>query len=146
MAKSSGERSAAEKPDDDDVKARIRQAGLKFTGPRAAVLRALAQASAPVSHADVVAAVATDGFEGPTVYRNLIDLEGAGLVHRFDLGDHTWRYELRKDVDDGHAHFVCGSCGAVECLPEASVTLKKAGSRVGRVAEILLKGSCRTCA
>jgi Fur family ferric uptake transcriptional regulator len=73
-----------------------------------------------------------------------VDLEGAGLVHRLDVGDHTWRYELKRDAD--HAHFVCGSCGSVECLPEASVSVKGVPGRVGRVAEVLLKGSCPECA
>lgn len=126
-----------------EIKARIRGAGLRFTGARASVLRTLEKATTPMSHADVVAAVAGEGFEPSTIYRNLVDLETAGLVHRLDVGDHVWRFELRDDGD--HAHFVCGSCGVVECLPEASVTVKGVTGRVGKVAEILLKGSCASC-
>jgi Fur family ferric uptake transcriptional regulator len=125
------------------LKTRIRDAGLRVTGPRAAVLRVLDQAAAPVSHADVVAAVANEHVDASTVYRNLVDLESAGLVHRLDVGDHTWRFELKREGD--HAHFVCGSCGNVECLPEASVSVKGIPGRVGRVAEVLLKGSCADC-
>jgi Fur family transcriptional regulator, ferric uptake regulator len=127
------------------LKTRIRGAGLRFTGARASVLRTLEKATTPMSHADVVAKVASEGFEPSTIYRNLIDLETAGLVHRLDVGDHVWRFELRGESDNEHAHFVCGSCGAVECLPEASVTIKGVAARVGHVAEVLLKGSCASC-
>jgi Fur family ferric uptake transcriptional regulator len=137
-----------QEPKSEQLKQRIRGAGLKVTGPRAAVLKVLEQSDAPVSHADVVAAVATIGatehVDASTVYRNLVDLEGAGLVHRLDVGDHTWRYELKKE-DDQHAHFVCGDCGVVECLPEGSVSVKGVPGRVGRVASVLLKGSCPDC-
>jgi DNA polymerase IIIc chi subunit len=49
---------------------------------------------------------------------------------------------------DDHPHFVCQTCGVVECLPEESVTLKttRSAARVGRVIEILLKGRCVACA
>jgi Fur family ferric uptake transcriptional regulator len=129
------------------LKARIRASGLKFTGPRAAVLRVMESATTPLTHADVVDAVTGDGIESPTVYRNLMDLFEAGLLHRLDLGDHTWRYELRTQGDE-HPHFVCQDCGVVECLPEESVTLKttRAVARVGSIHEILLKGRCAACA
>jgi Fur family ferric uptake transcriptional regulator len=76
-----------------------------------------------------------------------MDLYEAGLLSRLDLGDHTWRYELHTAGDD-HPHFVCQTCGVVECLPEESVTLKttRSAARVGRVIEILLKGRCVACA
>jgi Fe2+ or Zn2+ uptake regulation protein len=57
-----------------ELKERIRATGLKFTGPRAAVLRVMESAKAPLTHADVVEAVASHGIESPTVYRNLMDL------------------------------------------------------------------------
>lgn len=133
-------------------KDRLRGAGLKFTGPRAAVLQALEQCDAPVSHADVVAAVSAavatvgpaDTVDASTIYRNLVDLQGAGLVHRLDVGDHTWRYELKRD-DETHAHFVCDDCGVVACLPEGSVSVKGVPGRVGRVQSVLLRGSCPQC-
>jgi len=101
-----------------------------------------------VSHAVVAAVAATIATEHiglSTVYRNLVNLEGAGLIHRLDAGDHIWRYEPKKD-DDRHAHFVCGGCGAVQCLHEGSVSVKGVPGRVGRVASVLSKGSCPDCA
>src|SRR5205823_15120838 len=101
----------------------IRAAGLRRTAPRAAVLRHMAGASAPLSHGELVDALG-DEFDRVTVYRNLLDLVTAGLVTRTDLGDHVWRFELRRpDADHAaaHPHFVCVGCGAVSCLPAEAV-------------------------
>ena len=89
-----------------------------------------------------------------TVYRNLVDLTEVGLVQRTDLGDHVWRFELKRSRTEGddakHPHFTCSGCGTVACLPE--VTLKvKPGKGVPRSlsrqkVEIQLRGLCDTCA
>jgi Fur family transcriptional regulator, ferric uptake regulator len=133
-----------------EYKDRLRAAGLKWTGPRAAVLAVLEQATAPVSHAEVADLLAAEGFDRATVYRNLVDLTEAGLVARADLGDHVWRFELRSADDEGalHPHFTCTTCGTVACLPAGAVALSalKKAQTVGHVAEILLKGQCVACA
>jgi Fur family ferric uptake transcriptional regulator len=66
--------------DDHALRASIRGAGLRATGARVAVLRALASASGPVSHADVCAAIGSSDFDRATVYRNLVDLTRANLA------------------------------------------------------------------
>jgi Fur family transcriptional regulator, ferric uptake regulator len=134
--------------DQEASKAQIRAAGLKWTSSRAAVLRVLQRAAAPLTHADVVEEVEKEGFEPSTVYRNLVDLFDAGVLKRFDVGDHTWRYEVANH-DDTHPHFWCESCGVIECLPDASVQLQKSPKRglgARRIATVLLKGACAACA
>lgn len=137
----------------DSLRARIRQAGLRITAPRVAVLRRLVLAERPVSHADLVEALSDDGFDRATLYRNLVDLTDAGLVTRTDLGDHVWRFELRRESDgeDGlHPHFTCTDCGNVECLPDVSVEITTTGeahrSLRDRGLQIQLKGRCDACA
>lgn len=53
------------------------------------------------------------------------------------------------DAGHGHPHFVCDSCGKVECMDETEVILKpKAGSgppKNVRKKEILLHGTCGEC-
>lgn len=131
-----------------DLKGRIRAAGLKWTAARGAVLTALTKAERPLSHAELVDLVASQGFDRATVYRNLMDLTGSGLVARADLGDHIWRFELKEAADAVHPHFMCTTCGAVSCLPEAVIATRNIAQRasVHRIDEVLLKGACAGCA
>jgi len=73
----------------DLLQARLREAGLRSTGPRVAVLRQLIEQSAPVSHAELCQELKSDGLDRATIYRNLIDLADVGIVSRVDLGDHV---------------------------------------------------------
>ena len=130
----------------------IRDAGLRSTGPRIAVLERLRRVSTPVSHAEIVDDLAPQGFDRATIYRNLIDLTEAGLLSRTDLGDHVWRFEWRRDGADDvseHPHFVCTDCGLVSCLPEDSVRIVASASAPRWVRreglEVQLKGRCDRC-
>lgn len=108
---------------DAEIATLLRAAGLRSTAPRVAVLRALLARTAPASHADLCASMKLDRA---TIYRNLIDLTDAGLASRIDLGDHVWRFEVKRQVGDhvlSHPHFVCSDCGAVSCLPDVTVRI-----------------------
>ncbi len=134
-----------------EVRDLIRGAGLRSTGPRVAVLRVLSASRTPLSHGEVAEKVEGDGLDKATVYRNLIDLAEVGILRRSDLGDHVWRFEIRREGAEHageHPHFMCVDCGSVECMPDAQPSLeaaKKAARAVGDVAEILLKGHCADC-
>jgi Fur family transcriptional regulator, ferric uptake regulator len=136
----------------EKLRTQIREAGLRCTAARLAVFGQLSQSSAPLSHAEIAAALAPMGFDRATVYRNLIELSEAGLISRVELGDHVWRFESRsnghEDVDE-HAHFVCTKCGEVACLVGVEVNISPAPgtkrSSVGEVTEVLLKGRCNRC-
>jgi Fur family ferric uptake transcriptional regulator len=137
----------------DRLRGRIRGVGLRSTGPRVAVLRQLEAARTPVSHADLVSALVPEGFDRATIYRNLMDLTQAGLVSRTDLGDHVWRFELRRrgrTGDGEHPHFMCIGCGTVACLPGDSVRLRPSRGAPRAVrrrhVDIQLKGRCDRCA
>jgi Fur family transcriptional regulator, ferric uptake regulator len=131
----------------------IRGVGLRSTAPRVAVLRELEAATAPLSHADLVDALGHEGYDRVTIYRNLTDLTEAGLVVRADLGDHVWRFELRRSGGKAHSgthpHFTCTDCGTVSCLPEESVRLTPARGApkaiAARAVEVHLRGLCDRC-
>ena len=131
----------------------MRAAGLRATAARVAVLRHLTEAGVALSHAEVAEQVARTGVDRTTVYRNLVDLTDAGLVHRTDLGDHVWRFAVpgagHAPPDADHPHFVCNSCGAVECLPEDSVAVKpnRRSPRALRQPglQIQVRGVCDEC-
>ena len=131
----------------------IRDAGLRSTGPRVAVLEHLQTTKVPLSHGELVEVLAHHGYDAATIYRNLIDLTRAGLLSRINLGDNVWRFELRgpnKALHPEHPHFVCTQCGEVTCLSQVRVKLSPAPgstkSVVSSISEIVIKGQCTQCA
>jgi Fur family ferric uptake transcriptional regulator len=156
------------------VQSIVRGAGLRCTAARLAVMQHLLGTHGPETHAEVSEALADKGFDRATIYRNLTELTEAGLVSRVELGDHVWRFEVRRHAKAGtqgedHPHFLCTSCGEVSCLEDVNVAITpKPGSargqsadspgpqRPGRgkpsqprgirsVTEVLLKGQCGNC-
>ena len=132
------------------LQGRLRGSGLRSTPARLAVLSSLESAARPVSHADLVAALADEDIDRVTLYRNLTALTRAGLVRRTDLGDHVWRFESTRSRG-GHAehpHFSCVECGDNLCLPEASVRVARGRGiprSTARAVEIQLRGVCDRC-
>ena len=149
----------------DAVRTLVREAGLRCTAARLAVLQHLVAARGPKTHAEVAAALADRGFDRATIYRNLTELTEARLVSRMELGDHVWRFEVRRPrAGRGHGgehpHFVCNACGEVSCLEGVQVAItprpggrgtarSKSAARprggIGAVTEVLLKGRCADC-
>jgi len=152
------------------VKDRIRAVGLRCTAARLAVMQHLDVAVGPRTHAEVSAALAHRGFDRATIYRNLTELTEAKLVTRVELGDHVWRFEIKRPGHRGgggedHPHFVCTTCGEVSCLDDVRIAITPAPRTrrpVGRgnktkpgqadgtaaihsVTEVLLKGRCGDC-
>ena len=158
--------SRAVPPNLDAVRKLVRDAGLRCTAARLAVLEHLLRARGPKTHAEVATALADRGFDRATIYRNLTELTEARLVSRMELGDHVWRFEIRRpQAGDGtqeeHPHFVCTTCGEVSCLEGVDVAItpkpgrtRRAGAGksapsakggIGSVREVLLKGQCSQC-
>jgi len=99
-------------PSTSELERALRDAGLRVTRPRLAVLAAVHEHP----HAD------TDSLLGvvrgrlgrvshQAVYDVLRALPAAGLVRRFEPSGSVARYETR--VGDDHAHLVCRACGAI---------------------------------
>lgn len=134
------------------AKSLLKEAGLRCTAARTAVLRRLAVAERPVSHGEVVDALADAGFDQSTLFRALQELADANLVARLDLGDQVRRFELRASGSDHgleHPHFMCVDCGAVSCLEDFSFKLTPSRGarrqRLGEITEVLLRGRCAAC-
>jgi len=135
-----------------ELKAQLRDLGLRATASRLAVLGRLHDVARPLSHAELMETLTDQGWDPATVYRILSDLTDAGMLRRMDLGDHIWRFELLdacRAVRDDHAHFLCTDCGEVTCLPEVELrtTSGKALPAALRGAEMHLRvtGRCNSC-
>lgn len=143
-----------EPPHVKDLQAFLRTAGLRSTSARIAVLDYFHKHSGPNSHAELFTAIAEKGFDRATVYRVLMDFSEAGILSRTDLGDHVWRFELKKGVGgvahtEEHPHFVCVDCGEVSCLPGLSFKLEgktKAPKSVSKKqVAVQISGRCDKC-
>jgi Fur family ferric uptake transcriptional regulator len=111
----------------DGLAAQLRQAGLRNTPQRRAVLIALGHAPHSTA-ADLAAAVSTaarrsesagdpsvatvDGLSRQGLYNVLEDLTRAGLVRSIEPAGSAARYEVR--VGDNHHHLVCRQCGRIQ--------------------------------
>ena len=134
------------------AKKTLRDAALRATAARVAVLKLLASENGPISHAGVVESLAEFGFDQSTLFRCLNEIADAGLVSRLDLGDQTRRFELRKTsegVEVTHPHFMCIDCGELTCMKGFSVTITPSRgprrNKLGTISEILIRGHCGNC-
>jgi Fur family ferric uptake transcriptional regulator len=129
---------------------RLREAGLRATPARIAVLNLLAVLPTPATHQEISEHLQPLGVDRSTVFRSLNDLAGTGLARRMELGDHVWRYEPaestgRSDQVTGtHPHLLCVDCGSITCLSDEDIEVRLAES-LGSIEDILLKGHCAGC-
>jgi len=144
---------SAKTRDTEQLQTALREAGLRATASRVAVLRMLRAAKSPLTHADVSEALARDGWDRATLYRNLLDFTRVGIARRADLGDHVWRFEITSashDAEDHHPHFVCNTCGIVECIADLVLSLPKSAAAPKsirlREVEVQITGRCDRCA
>jgi Fur family ferric uptake transcriptional regulator len=127
----------------------LRDAGLRVTASRLAVLSSVRQ----LDHPDVedivrAARVRLGAVSTQAVYDVLHVFEEAGLVRRIEPAGSPARYENR--VGDNHHHLVCRRCGTVvdvDCVVGHAPCLEPA-SDAGFVvdeADVTFWGICPTC-
>jgi Fe2+ or Zn2+ uptake regulation protein len=136
-------------PTTPDFPLLLREAGLRVTRPRLAVLDVLVE----LAHADtesVITAVRRDLPEvsHQAVYDSLRTLTAAGLARRIQPTGSVARYEVR--VGDNHHHLVCRSCGAiadVDCAVGEAPCLTAENDHGYAVdeAEVIYWGLCPSC-
>jgi Fur family transcriptional regulator, ferric uptake regulator len=131
----------------------LRQAGLKRTPVRLAVLNVLSRDQQPLSAPQILERL-PEGTDHVTLYRTLNTLTESKILHRVRGDDQAWRYGLRENrgaARHEHAHFVCDECGTVECLADApapETSAKRSGVRPGyrvEYSEVLVHGTCPDC-
>ena len=139
----------ADKTTRTDVEARLREAELRLTPQRFAVLEYLTRAAGHPT-ADQIAAEINRRFpraSRATVYNTLNALRDAGLVREVTHGDAAAaRYESNVEP---HHHFVCRVCGRLEDVPAESFAapekLRLEGGHEVETYEIVLRGVCGKC-
>jgi Fe2+ or Zn2+ uptake regulation protein len=132
-----------------DLASAVRDAGLRVTAPRVAVLSEVTEGKHITADQIAHAVRDRDGtISTQAVYDVLGALTRAGLVRRIEPAGSAARYETR--VGDNHHHVVCRSCGAitdVDCAVGEPPCLSPAdaGGFVIDEAEVTFWGLCPTC-
>jgi Fur family transcriptional regulator, peroxide stress response regulator len=133
----------------DRAHARLREAGLRLTPQRRAVIEVL---SGNTSHPTVESVAESVGSRMPgmslsTVYKVLHELADLGLVRKVDAPG-----AMRFDPDmHEHLHVACGTCGTLvdtPLQPEVRDAIERAASIRGvsvHSVDILVHGTCEGC-
>jgi Fe2+ or Zn2+ uptake regulation protein len=130
---------------------RLRDAGLRLTSPRLAVLTALDETTGHVTADEIrQAALSRIGSVSvQAVYDVLAALTDAGLARCIETPGHPARYESR--VGDNHHHFVCRTCGItidIDCHDGEAPCMLPHGLPHGfevDEAEVTYWGLCASC-
>ena len=134
----------------DPIEQRLREAGLRATAPRVAVLRTLSEAHDHPRVDQLVERVRASGvpISVQATYDVCDALHRVALARRIELAGGPVRFEAR--VGDNHHHLVCRSCGLtvdVDCAVGAAPCLDPIdlqGFRIGE-AEVTYWGECPDC-
>lgn len=132
---------------------RLKLQGMRITGPRRAVVRALAETRKPMGAYEIRDQVAGAGgrIDVVSVYRILASLVEAGLAHRIGIVDGYLACPGSHSGDHQTEHLVCESCGCVEEIPVPQTALSEigvSGSRLGfmaRQTRVEVIGLCSHC-
>jgi Fe2+ or Zn2+ uptake regulation protein len=108
---------------------------LKLTSARKELLEIFEHESKPVSFEDVKSKISMDKA---TFYRNVSKFEAESILNSFESNDKKRYYEIQ---DVPHAHFICNSCNAIECLQNIE-PIKLDGYLI---TDMIFKGVCKSC-
>jgi Fur family transcriptional regulator, ferric uptake regulator len=135
------------------VRARLAEHQQRMTAGREQVVDVLAATDRPLTIPEILAA--RRGLAQSSVYRTLVVLEQAGVVHRVVTHDEFARYELAEDLTGHHHHLVCSNCGRVEDLPASDSIERSVAAAVAQAARRVgfrtqhhrldLVGTCADC-
>lgn len=126
---------------------KIREAGLKRSGPRQRVIEVLDGKDCAITALALDAELVDVGRA--TVYRAIEQLEELGLILRVDLGGSAHGYEKVEPSGHHHHHIVCDDCGRVEpfedeALEEVIHEIRPSGFKL-ETHEVTLHGHCSDC-
>lgn len=125
---------------------------LRITPVRLSVLATLTKNQSPMSVPEILSKL--KGVDTVTVYRTLNTFVRKKIVHRVRGEDRSWLYaqsDFAAAPKHLHPHFVCESCGKVECLEAAEIPASFIASLhvdqryAVTYPEVVLHGMCPRC-
>lgn len=128
----------------------LEQAGLRVTAVRLLVWRTLrSQLHDAFSLADLQEALPT--VDRSTLFRTLVSLTEAHLLHEIDDGSGAQKYCVCQHDDTrhcmGHVHLTCVRCHRTFCLPNVAIpSVPLPEGFTPEETEYVVKGVCSRCA
>lgn len=133
----------------NDIVKRLDSKGIRPTAVRLLVAQVLAEATSPLSLADIETVL--DTAPKSTIFRALNIFLEHRLVHCFEDGSGSLKYELcdndeECNVGDMHTHFYCEKCQRTFCLRNTQVPIIELpdGFTMNSV-NYMVKGVCDEC-
>ncbi len=124
-------------------------AGLKRTYGRVALIKLLLEAQNPLTRQEISDNLNGVNFNYVSIYRSLDAFLKAGIIHKVEAGDRNWRFAICHCGSSSHCHphFICRSCGKVECLSGLKIPQidKLKPGYVVEEQEIYIRGLCAHC-
>lgn len=127
----------------------LEQAGLRVTAVRLLIWRELRHGfDDTFSLADLQNALPT--VDRSTLFRTLVSLTEAHLLHEIDDGSGTQKYCVCHHDDTrhcmGHVHLTCTHCHHTYCLPNVTIpSVPLPMDFTPQETEYVVKGICRRC-
>ena len=136
----------------DDLILMIREADLRVTDHRLAVLTYLSKVKQPVTVYEIIDILRKkENIDQATVYRNLSSLHEAGLLRRLDFNHGHAHYEL--ETGRASHQLVCSNCETIEKIEGISIedTVKKMLKKSKKFKNttthsVEIYGLCKSCA
>lgn len=147
----------------EKVESLIKEAGLRPTKARVAVLSTISHAESALSHSDILKLLeGQDNFDRVTVYRVLDWLVEHQLVHKILTDNRSWKFQSNNQTNGykaatkssksfinghAHAHLQCQHCGALICVHEFQANIPQQLIKQYQIStiEVNLKGICMQC-
>ena len=103
----------------EDIEKFLQNAGISPTPVRVMVYRSLYESESPLSLADLETKL--DSVDKSTISRSLSILKKQKMIHAFNDGSGSVKYEICRSLadshdNDTHVHFRCQVCGQTICL------------------------------
>jgi len=130
----------------------LEREGYRLSGPRSAVVEALADLGCSVTAKEIADSLHQRGQDigVASIYRTLELLDNLRLTRRVDAAEGVARYEPVEPSGEHHHHIVCDSCGEVR--PFEDRELERAIEQLSRrvdyaidAHDVTLRGECPDC-
>jgi Fur family transcriptional regulator, ferric uptake regulator len=103
---------SADNPLHQQVQERLQTAGQTYTRGRRALVDTLIEATGtPIKLAELLSR--SPHLTQSSTYRNLAQMEEAGVVRRLANGTDFAYFELAEDLTEHHHHIICRQCGVI---------------------------------